>query len=572
MNTETSARLEKARLESEFAAGRLDRQAFIAAATAAGLGPSVAGAAADEISNIKTNQEKLRGNLRARYHYIVCGAGSSGSVIARRLAEDPNTEVLLLEAGGSDDSVAIIDPLRWYMNIGGEFDWAYKAEASPSLNGRSINLPMGKTLGGGSSINAMVWARGHKNDFNEWAAAVDDPAWNYESVLKVYRRIEDWQGTPDPSRRGQGGLVWVEPARKPSELAPAMVRAAASIGITPFDDHNGAMMEGDGGCAVANLRIKDGLRVSVSTTYLKPVMHQPNLTVLTDATVLRVLLENKRATGIEFLLEGTVRKVSVSRDVILSMGAMQTPHVLMLSGIGDEIELKRVGLPTIVNLPGVGKNFQDHTMAGCLWEPNVAIPPRNNSAEATFFWKSDSKLPTPDIQPFLIEIPYVSEVTGPQFNPPATCWSIAAAVVRPKSRGHLRLRSSNPMEKIAVFANALEHEDDLRALRRSVELVRDLGNSGPMKELVKREIMPASLRGRELDDFIRNGAVSYNHATCTCKMGTDTESVVDGKLRVRGIDNLRIADGSIMPNITTGNTMAPCVIIGERMAEILTGE
>jgi choline dehydrogenase len=278
---------------------------------------------------------------------------------------------------------------------------------------------------------------------------------------------------------------------------------------------------------------------------------------------------DKRAVGIEFLLDGTVRKALTSREVVLSMGAMQTRHILMLSGIGDESELKRVGLPTVVNLPGVGKNFQDHTMVGCLWEPNAPIAPRNNAAEGTFFWKSDSKVPTPDMQPFLIEVPYVSEVTGPQFNPPETCWSIAAAIVRPKSRGYLKLRSNNPAEKVAVFANALEQEDDLRVLRRSVEVVRELGNSGPMKEFVKREIMPANLKGKQLDDFIRNGAVSYNHATCTCKMGTDAASVVDSHLKVHGVENLRIADGSIMPTITTGYTMAPCTIIGERMAELL---
>ena len=397
-----------------------------------------------------------------------------------------------------------------------------------------------------------------------------DQKWSYEHVLGIYRRIEDWQGPADEKRRGKGGLVWVAPAKDPSPLAPAMVKAADSIGITAYEDQNGAMMEGVGGCAIANLRIRDGRRVNVPTSYLHPVMGQPNLTVLTGAQVRRVVLSGKKATGVEFTWNGSTRKVDASREVILSMGAIQTPHILMLSGIGDQAELKRVGIDAVHHLPGVGQNFQDHTMiGGCVWEPNEGLPARNNSAEATFFWKSNASIPTPDLQPFLIEISYVSEVTGPQFKPPATCWSIAPGIVRPKSRGYLKLRSGKPDDKIAVFANSLQEKSDVDVLIRGIELVRELGNSTVMKPFVKREVVPGPLKGAELEAFVRNGAVSYFHATCTCKMGHDDMSVVDNNLKVRGIDNLRIADGSIMPDVTTGNTMAPCVVIGERMAEIL---
>jgi choline dehydrogenase len=389
-------------------------------------------------------------------------------------------------------------------------------------------------------------------------------------VLGIYRRIEDWQGPADEKRRGKGGLVWVAPAKDPSPLAPAMVKAADSIGITAYEDQNGAMMEGVGGCAIANLRIRDGRRVNVPTSYLHPVMGQPNLTVLTGAQVRRVVLSGKKATGVEFTWNGSTRRIDAGREVILSMGAIQTPHILMLSGIGDQAELKRVGIDAVHHLPGVGQNFQDHTMiGGCVWEPNEGLPARNNSAEATFFWKSNASIPTPDLQPFLIEIPYVSEVTGPQFKPPATCWSIAPGIVRPKSRGYLKLRSSKPDDKIAVFANSLQEKSDVDVLIRGIELVRELGNSAVMKPFVKREVVPGPLKGAELEAFVRNGAVSYFHASCTCKMGHDDMSVVDNNLKVRGIDNLRIADGSIMPDVTTGNTMAPCVVIGERMAEIL---
>lgn len=411
---------------------------------------------------------------------------------------------------------------------------------------------------------------GHKNDFDGWAAVANDPLWGYDHVLEIYRRIEDWQGAPDPARRGQGGLVWVTPAEDPSPPAPAMVRAADAIGITAHADQNGAMMEGEGGAAIANLRIKDGQRVNVPTSYLRPVMGQSNLTVLTGAQVLKITFAGRRATGVEFLWHGDVVQAGAERETILSMGAIQTPHVLMLSGIGDEAELRRVGIDRVHHLPGVGQNFQDHTMiAGCVWEPHDAIPARNNSAEATFFWKSAPGIPTPDIQPFLIEVPYVNEVTGPQFEPPASSWSIGPGIVRPKSRGYLKLRSADPNERIAIFANALLEADDVKVMARAIEIVRQIGNSPAMAEFVKKEVLPGPLQGAELDAFIRNGAVSYFHATCTCRMGHDDMAVVDNALRVRGIENLRIADGSVMPNITTG-TMAPCVIIGERMGEILT--
>ncbi|MGH6916918.1 MAG: GMC family oxidoreductase [Geminicoccaceae bacterium] len=560
------------RIETGLWSGRFDRRSFIRMASAAGLSLTAARAIAQEAEQIQQNQAALRRDLKPSYDYIVCGAGSSGSVVARRLAENPDAQVLLLEAGGTDDSPSILAPLQWYLNVQSERDWGYLTEPSAALNGRSIAMPMGMALGGGSSINAMVWARGHKNDFNGWAEVAKDPLWGYDHVLGIYRRIEDWQGVPDPARRGQGGLVWVTPAQDPSPLAPAMVRAADAIGITAYADQNGAMMEGDGGSAIANLRIKDGQRVNVPTSYLRPVMSQSNLTVLTGARVLKVALAGQRATGVEFLWNGNVVKAGADRETILSMGAIQTPHVLMLSGIGDEAELQRVGIDRVHHLPGVGQNFQDHTMiAGCVWEPHEAIPARNNSAEATFFWKSEPGIPTPDIQPFLIEVPYVSEVTGPQFEPAASCWSIGPGIVRPKSRGYLKLRSADPNERIAIFANSLVEDDDVKVLARAIELVRELGNSPAMAEFVEKEALPGPLQGAELEAFIRNGAVSYFHATCTCSMGHDDMAVVDNALRVRGIENLRIADGSVMPDITTGNTMAPCVIIGERMGEILTG-
>ncbi len=242
----------------------------------------------------------------------------------------------------------------------------------------------------------------------------------------------------------------------------------------------------------------------------------------------------------------------------------------MLSGIGDRAKLERAGVRAVHHLPGVGENFQDHILlAGCVWEYKTPLAPRNNAAECTFFWKSDANLPTPDLQPFQIEVPYASEVTGKQFAVPQAGWTIAPGLVRPKSRGRIVLRSADPRDAVEIDSGFLTHPDDVRALVRCVELCRDIGNAAPLREFATREVMPGPLKGGELETFVRNAAGTYFHETCTCRMGRDDMAVVDGRLKVRGIDRLRVADGSIMPEVTTGNTMAPCVVIGERAAELI---
>ena len=518
---------------------------------------------------VRANQTKLRSELRPHYDFIVCGSGSSGSVVAGRLAANPHVNVLLLEAGGNDDNPLVREPSKWPMNLGTERDWGFKGQPNPHLNGRSIPLSMGKVLGGGSSINGMGWARGHKSDWDFFASETGDPAWSYESVLNIYRRIEDWHGAPDPKYRGTGGPVFVQPAPDPNPIAPAMVEGARSIGIPTFEHHNGRMMEGDGGAAIFDLRVRDGQRLSVFRSYTYPRMAQSNLTVLTNALVTRLTFDGKRATGIEFGYEGKIHRIRARCEVVLSLGAMHTPKVLMLSGIGDAAELRRLGIPLIQHLPGVGQNFQDHFGIGCIWEYNEPLAPRNNAGEATYFWKSDSSVETPDLQTCQVEVPYCSAENAAKFNPPSASWTLLGSVVRPKSRGRIRLTGPGADDPIQIEANTLSHPDDLKGAIACVELCREVGNSLPLRPYTKREVMPGNLRGPSLEDFIRDAAATYHHQTCTAKMGRDSMSVVDAGLKVYGIENLRIADGSIMPRVTTGNTMAPCVIIGERASGIL---
>ena len=518
---------------------------------------------------VSRNQTHLISDLKHRYDFIVCGAGSSGSVVARRLAESPDVTVLLIEAGGSDDVPSVLEANQWPLNLESERDWKFRSQRNPRLNGRSISLSMGKVLGGGSSINVMVWARGHKEDWNFFASEAGDPAWNYNSVLNIYRRVEDWHGAPDPQYRGTGGLVFVEPAFNPNPVAPAMVEGARSVGIPTFENQNGRMMESSGGASIIDVRCRNKKRLSVFRSYCFPIMDQPNLTVLTHALVTRVIFDQDRAIGVEIVHEGKTHRMAANAEVILSLGAIHTPKLLMQSGIGDQTELQRHGIPVVQHLPGVGQNFQDHIAFDCVWEYQNALPPRNTMAEATFFWKTDSALDTPNLQACLAEVPKGSTETLARFNPPPGSWTLFGGVLHPKSRGYIKLTGPSPLDPVQIEANTFSHPDDLKAAIACVEICREVGNSAPLRPFVKREVMPGNLKGVELENYIRDAASSYWHETCTAKMGRDAMSVVDHNLKVYGVENLRIADGSIMPRVTTGNTMAPCVIIGERAGEIL---
>jgi choline dehydrogenase len=496
--------------------------------------------AADFAQRVHVNQTKLRSKLKPHYDFIVCGSGSSGSVVARRLAENPGVSVLLLEAGGDDDGPNVIEAGHWPMNLGSDRDWGFQSQPIAGLNGRSIPLSMGKVLGGGSSINVMVWARGHKSDWDFFAAEAEDSAWNYESVLNIYRRIEDWHGAPDPKYRGTGGPVFVEPAPDPNPLAPATLEGARSVGIPTFENQNGRMMEGNGGASITDVRARDGKRQSAFRSYAFPYMDRPNLTVLSHALVTRLIFEGKQVNGVEFSYDGRIRRVGAGLEVVLSLGAIHTPKVLMQSGVGDRAELQRLGIRVVQYLPGVGQNFQDHVAFDCVLEYPEALPARNNMCEATYFWKTDSGLDTPDLQTCQAEVPKSSAENIAKFGLPAAGWTLFGGVVRPKSRGHLRLTGPNPADPVQIEANFLSHPDDMKAAIACVELCREIGNSAPLRPFIRREVMPGNLKGAELENFIRDAAVTYWHQTCTAKMGRDSMSVVDGNLRVYGVERLRI--------------------------------
>lgn len=559
-------------LERRFIAGRLDRRSFIRAAVAAGVAVAGLPALADELDAIRANQDQRSAKLSASYDYVVVGTGSAACAMVGRLALRKDASILMIEAGDWDTAPSVMNPNVWFTNLGSERDWGDVSIPSASTNNRAIPEHMGKVVGGGSSINATIWARPFKQDLEFWAQASGDAAWGYESGLEVYRRMENWQGAPSERYRGKGGPVWCQPANNPHPVAPAMLAACQALGYPVFDDQNGKREEAGIGFAFMNQIIRDGRRQSMARSYLYPVLSKPNVTVLVNTHVDKLELKGTRVTGVRITRAGVQSVIGANTEVIVSAGGINTPKLLMLSGIGEEAQLKAHGIKTVVNSGQVGKNFQDHILhGGCIWEPKEYIPHRNSAANVAGFLKSQSSLASPDVNLVQIELPYASEVVKSQYAPPNTSWALCSGLVAPKSRGEVKLRSADAKDRPIVDAQFLSHPDDVKALAFGIEVSREIGNSAAMKDFVKREVAPAEkLTGKAMEDFVRNGATTYFHQAGTCRMGKDSEAVVDANLRVNGVQGLRIADSSIMPRIATVATMATCALIGERMADILS--
>ncbi len=530
------------------------------------------------------------------YDYIIVGAGSAGCTLAGRLSEDEGVRVLLIEAGGSDRHPLIKVPLGWGRILFDRlFDWGYFTEPEPHLDGRTVECARGRVIGGSSSINAMAYVRGHREDYDRWAAS-GVTGWSYANVLPYFRKSEDWNEGAS-TYRGAGGPLTTYRARYADPLVEAFLSAGDEAGHGTTEDYNGARNEG-----VARMQwtIRNGRRCSASVAYLRPALHRQNLTFHSNALAHRILTEQVRAVGIEYQVGGNKRTAHAAREVILSGGVINSPQLLMLSGIGDPDHLASHGIACIHPLPGVGQNLQDHLSVPVEYErrsdgPFVGRLRYDKIALAmaqaylfgtgfatempgplTGFLKTDATLAQPDIQLLSRLVPPEAKPWFPGLRPrPRDAFMARPVMLHPQSRGEIRLRSADPRASAAIHQNFLAEPQDWDTLRRGIDLVRDLIAQKSLDPYRGRELQPGSdIQSKaDIDAFIRRSAWTAHHPLGTCKMGNDNDdlAVVDTALRVHGMSGLRVVDASVIPDMIGGNINAPTIMIAERAADHIRG-
>lgn len=523
--------------------------------------------------------------------FIIVGAGSAGCVLANRLSEDPNNKVVLLEAGGRDWNPWIHVPVGYFKTMHNpSVDWCYRTEPDPGLNGRSIDWPRGKVLGGSSSLNGLLYVRGQAEDYDRWRQ-MGNEGWGWDEVLPLFKKSEANERGADEFHGDDGGLS-VSNMRIQRAICDAWVAAAQAAGYKFNPDYNGADQEG---VSYFQLTTRNGRRCSSAVAFLNPARKRPNLQIITNAQVQRVILDGKKATGVTYLdKSGQEHTVNARRDIVLSSGAINSPQLLMLSGIGDTDQLTENGITPLHKLDGVGKGLQDHLQARLVFkckEPTLNDEVRSlvNQAKiaakyalfrsgpmtmaaslATGFFKTRPDVGTPDVQ-FHVQ-PWSADSPGEGVHP-FSAFTMSVCQLRPESRGEIRLNGPNPMDYPKIIPNYLSTENDCRTIVEGVNIARRIGKHAPLDSKISEEFRPT--KDLAMDDYegtldwVRNHTASIYHPTGTCKMGQGTDAVVDSKLRVHGIEGLRVADCSIMPEIVSGNTNAPAIMIGEKCAQMM---
>lgn len=499
------------------------------------------------------------------YDYIVIGAGSAGCVVANRLTEDSDTTVLLLEAGNPATKPEIQIPAQCFSLIGSEVDWGYVSEPEPYLNYRKMFCSRGKVLGGSSSINFMMYVRGNPQDYDRWQE-LGNPGWSYLDVLPYFKKSEHQQRGASEFH-GVDGELSVTDLMSPAVVSQHFIDACVSMGYNYNPDFNGVQQQGVG---LYQLTVKDGKRHSAAAAFLLPILHRPNLTVTTGALVTRLLFEGTHAVGVEYLHEGTLHQVRVNQEVILSAGAFDSPKLLMLSGIGDAEYLQAMGISVVADLPGVGQNLQDHILTCVVQAATQDVHPAitSNGIEAGLFLHSKGNVESaPDLQFFFGPIQFLS----PGYTPADFGFTGAVSLTRLQNIGSVGLRSSNLNDPPTIRMNYLQSQADVQKLVEGVKLIRQLFQTSAFDNFHGEEIAPGShvQSDAALEAYIRDTCSTVWHPVGTCKMGIDLMAVVDPELRVHGVEGLRVVDASIMPTITTGNTNAPTIMIGEKAADLI---
>lgn len=527
------------------------------------------------------------------YDYVIVGAGSAGCVLASRLTENPDVQVLVLEAGPPDDASEIRIPAAISMLFKTTYDWNYQTVPQQRAADRSIYWPRGRVLGGSSSINAMIYIRGSRYDYDTWREEYGCAGWGYTDLLPYFLRAEN-NSRGESAFHGASGPLSVQDLRYKSALTGAFVAAAQACGQDANDDFNGIRQDGVGYYQVTQ---QGGRRWSAADAYLHPAASRPNLTILTDALVTSIEIEGGRAVGVRYLQHGAEVFARAEAEVILAGGAIGTPQLLMLSGVGPADDLRELDIPVMADSAGVGANLSDHPVVTAMWSTpksrglweksgpgNLARwqlthsgPMATNVAEAGGFSRTDPSLPAPDIQWHVLPVPYQNfGLTDPAIR----ALSVLITLVSVGSRGRIRLRSADPRHKPAIDPAYLSDMGDLDPILRAIEMVREFAAAKPMSKVCKSELAPGpDLRTEgDLIEWIRREITTIYHPVGTCAMGGDSPlvtskltSVVDTELRVHGIERLRIVDASVMPTVPRGNTNAPTIAIAERAADLISG-
>lgn len=507
------------------------------------------------------------------YDFVVVGAGSAGSVVGRRLAEASGAKVLVLEAGGTEIPAFSTNPSTWFMTLGSPIDWGYSSTPQPGLNGRRTYEPRGKVIGGTGQLYIMMHIRGHQEDYNNWAYN-GCPGWSYQEVLPFFQKMENQEDTTSPWA-GHGGPVSVMNAGRHDyhPLTPNFIEACLELGYNWTEDFNGPQMEGVSWHHINVKKEADGsyTRSSPAVTYLGPALGWPNVSFEPGAQATRLLVDGRRerVIGVEYVQDGQTKRAFADLEVIVTSGALESPHLLLNSGIGPAAQLQQFGKPVIVDLPGVGENFHNHVLTGLIAETKDPVQPgKLNTSEAALFTRSNPGYTVPDLQFNFVHLPF--DIIVGQQNPNSV--SLIPGLQRPLSRGWVRLASDDPLARPLINPNYLAVDHDVERMKQLVEIGREIFATKSFREvLTGKELLPGPdyTSDDDVTRFVRERADSYHHQVGSCKMGQDEMAVVDPQLRVRGIDGVRVADASVMPSIVTGNIHAGILMIAEKCADMV---
>ncbi|MGH8906552.1 MAG: GMC family oxidoreductase [Egibacteraceae bacterium] len=506
--------------------------------------------------------------------YVIVGAGTAGCILAARLSVDPHVTVALLELGGMDSNPAIYDKSMNAMyglwDPAGAENWGYATVPQPGMGDRRIDIARGRVLGGSSCVNAMIYIRGHRRDFDSWGQ-LGNQGWTYDEVLAYFKKSETYHGPPSPYH-GDNGPVSVIDYQQPSEVGHAFIEAAAALGAAQkYNDFNAATQEAGAGF-YQSTRTPDGVRASAASAFVRPALGRHSLQLLTQVRATRLLSENGRVRGVEYAGPDGLRTIAAQREVLLCCGTFETPKLMMLSGLGPAAQLASHGIAVMADLPGVGNNLQDHLLLGVGFESPIPLDPPELLAEAgLFMWtEAASHQTSPNLQYFFGPVQFLA----PEYMTSGPGFTFAPILTQPHSRGTVTLASGDPTALARVDPRYLSHDEDVAVLEYGIQYARELVHTSAFDKLRGRELAPgeAVTSSAELRDYVRRVAGTVWHPVGTCRMGTDREAVVDDRLRVHGVEGLRIVDASVMPKLVNGNPNAAVMMIAEKAADLIRGD